>query len=87
MVDPIERLIGGMASGEFPPASFGMTVTLEHGVFVQLMASTPEAADELREYLRLPSTRRAIVDALFDELDGLEDPGSSGSSRGDLRGL
>lgn len=67
----LEQLLGGMVSGEFPPANFGMTVSVEHGVFVQLMASTPEAADELRAYLRLPETRRAIMDALLDELERL----------------
>lgn len=60
-----------MTTGEFPPASFGMTVTVEHGVFVQLMAAHPEAAEELCEYLRLPETRRAMFDTLVDELDRL----------------
>jgi hypothetical protein len=36
------------------------------------LATDPSTDAQLREWLRLPSTRRAIVHALFDELERFE---------------
>ena len=67
-----ERLLDAMRRGATPPAFLGMIVNLGEAPFVQLVASDASTDVQLREWLRLPSTRRAIVDALFDELERLE---------------
>jgi hypothetical protein len=49
-----------------------MLVGLGEAPFVRLVASDPALDAQLREWLRQPSARRAITDALFDLFDELE---------------
>jgi hypothetical protein len=50
------------------PPSLMLVVDLGEAPIVRLMASTPEAELELREWLALASTRRLILDAIADAL-------------------
>ena len=67
------RLLGHMERGDCPPAFLGMIVNLGEMPFLQLVASDASIAAQLREYVLLPSTRRAITDALFDMFHELEE--------------
>lgn len=70
-VAPNEELLAFMRQGVAPPAFLGMIVNLGEAPFFQLVASNPSTDAQLRQWLALPETRRAIMDALLDELDRL----------------
>ncbi|HWQ24759.1 MAG TPA: hypothetical protein VNK94_11695 [Gaiellaceae bacterium] len=60
---------------ESPLPALGLLLPLDEIPHVHVLARSPEDLQALREYLLLPSTRRALADALFDALDELEEWG------------
>jgi hypothetical protein len=54
------------------PPTLWLVVHIHELPIVRVTASTPDEVRRIQEYALLPSTRRAIADAIFDAFEELE---------------